>query len=95
MEKGMSDKTRYALNYIGKEKLEEIEDYIIKVLSEECKIFTNPEEIDATFNLFLNEFYDKTNYVEREEIKNYTGLNFRKINSILRGIWDYDNNFTI
>lgn len=92
MEQGINSSTRYAMTYIGKTKLEEIEIYVKQVLKEDCKVFESKEEILDVFDTFLNAFFETTNYEEREILKRYTGLDFRKVNSILRGIWDYEKN---
>jgi len=44
------------------------------------------------FEDFLNDYLIKINEQDREAILNYAGLGFRKVNSILRGVWDYDKN---
>lgn len=92
MEKGTNSNTRYVLNYIGTEKIAEINTYIARVLNEDIKAFASSNEIEAIFSEFLNVFYERTSTEERENIKSYTGLNFRKVNSCLRGVWDYEKN---
>lgn len=92
MEKGTNSNTRYALNYIGTEKVEEINAYIARVLNEDIKAFASSNEIEENFNEFLNTFYERTSSEERQNIQSYTGLNFRKVNSYLRGVWDYEKN---
>lgn len=92
MEKGTNSNTQYVLNYIGIEKIEEINAYIARLLNEDIKTFASSNEIEESFNEFLNTFYERTNDEERQNIQSYTGLNFRKVNSYLRGVWDYEKN---
>lgn len=92
MERGVNSSTHYAMTYIGKRNLEEIEIYVKQVLNESCEVFESKEEVFDAFDNFLNNFFEATNYEEREVLKRYTGLDFRKVNSILRGIWDYEKN---
>lgn len=92
MEKGTNSNTKYILNYIGTKKVEEINAYIAKVLNEDIKVFASSNEIKEAFNEFLNIFYERTSTEERRNIQNYTGLSFRKVNSYLRGVWDYEKN---
>lgn len=59
MEKGTNSNTRYALNYIGTEKVEKINAYIARVLNEDIKVFASSNEIEEAFNEFLNTFYER------------------------------------
>lgn len=90
MEKGTNFDTISVLNYIGKEKIEEVENYIKKVLGEECLIFQNREEIENVLSLLTKEYSDKLTEKEKNAIIDYTGLGFRRVNPILRGYWDYE-----
>ena len=93
MEKGINSNTRYNIKYIGKERLSEIDEYIKEILfSKEVITFANKEEIEKSFTVFLDEFYERTSIQERASILSYTGLSFRKVNDYLRGIWNYEKN---
>lgn len=92
MEKGISNNTRFVINEIPEEKRTEIEEYIRNILQEDFFSFQNGEEIARMLDEFLNAYLVKINENDREIIRNYTGLGFQKINSILRGIWDYEKN---
>lgn len=90
MEKGKNFNTEFVLKMIGKEKIDEIDFYIENILKENCVNFKNKEEIEISLNTNLNRFIENLNTEEKNTIREYTGLNFRKINSILRGYWDYE-----
>ncbi len=92
MEKGTNNNTNYALRYIGEKRLQEIETYIKEIILKESITFKSKEEIEKYFDAFLEEFYKKTSNEERDGILSYTSLKFRKVNDILRGVWNYEKN---
>lgn len=82
----------FILKYIGNNKLREIDSYVLKVLAEKIYCFNSMEDVSS----FLMPIYDKfiidTSISEKEQILRYTGLDFRRVNQILRGYWDYEKN---
>ncbi len=84
--------TNYVLNYIGKEKIKEIDMFILDMLSREYKSFASNEDIVECLEAYIEKYKERLSYQEQQTLKSYTGLAFRRINSILRGSWDYEIN---
>ncbi len=84
--------TDYVLKYIGKSKLEEIELFILDMLSREYKVFESEQDISESLDGYIEKYLEKINCDEQNTLKAYTGLAFRRINSVLRGSWDYEIN---
>ncbi len=85
MEKGVSSKTRFVLNYIGKDTESEIDDYINKFLEQDYYEFTSREDIQDKLGSFIDKYLSKINYEDTEILRSYTGLLFRRLNQVLRG----------
>jgi len=92
MQAGMSLKTNGLLRLMGKEHLSNLEDYISASLQESYLEISSKEDIYNTFNNIINTFISSLSDDERIILRLYTGYDFRGINSLLRGIWDYDLN---
>jgi len=90
MEKGTNYTTNYLLECIGKEKLEIIESYINKLSREDYVTFSSRKDLEENFKEYLNSFIRKLSQEEMDKIIRYTGIDFRRVNPILRGYWDYD-----
>lgn len=84
--------TDYVLKYIGKSKLEEIELFILDMLSRKYKAFESEQDISESLDGYIEKYLEKINCDEQNTLKAYTGLAFRRINSVLRGSWDYETN---
>lgn len=92
MEKGISMSTQFAINIIPEKLKKEIKRYILEISSKEAYVFKSKKEIEETLKEFLNTYDKRLDEFDRESLMNYQGLGFRKINSILRGVWDYEKN---
>jgi len=84
--------TNYVLNYIGKDKLENIDTYVDELRLREYIKFNNIAEIDAVLEPSIISFLEKLSFQEEQSIKDYTGLAFKNINAILRDKWNYEEN---
>ena len=80
------------LKYIGNEKLSEINDFASEVNKREFIEFSSLEEVKAFFIDYLADFYNNNSIRDIDNIRAYTGIAFRRFNSVLRGIWNYDTN---
>lgn len=90
MEKGTNYNTKSVLDYIGLERMSEIESYIDIILKEDFMSFSNEEELNRTFSSYINNLLTSLSNDEISKILRYTGIDFRRVNPILRGYWDYD-----
>ena len=80
------------LKYIGNEKLSEINVFASEVNKREFIEFSSLEEVKAFFIDYLAEFYNNNSINDIDTIRAYTGIAFRRFNSVLRGTWNYDTN---
>lgn len=92
MEKGTNYNVSYLLRYIGEEKRKELDCYIKEMLLKSYQQFDSEIKISEFFNNFLNEYLSKLSYDELENLRSYTGLQFRNINAVLRNNWNYEVN---
>lgn len=90
MEKGTNYNVDYVLRYIGNKK-DEVESYIAECLTQEFTDDSNPELI-ADLKLAALEFIDNLTSEEQKSLRSYTGYQFRNINAVLRGKWNYEVN---
>ena len=91
MEKGVSRTTEYLLRYIEDEK-EAIEQYIKENLDGFYYEFKTKEEIDKIFSSLVDEFLSRLSLEQEQNLKAYTGYQFRNINALLRNNWNYEVN---
>ena len=80
------------LKYIGNEKLLEMNDFASEVNKREFMEFSSLEEVRAFFIDYLADFYNNNSISDIDNIRAYTGIAFRRFNSVLRGTWNYDTN---
>ena len=80
------------LKYIGNEQLSEINAFASEVNKREFMDFSSLEEVRAFFIDYLADFYNNNSISDIDNIRAYTGIAFRRFNSVLRGTWNYDTN---
>ena len=80
------------LKYIGNEQLSEINAFASEVNKREFMEFSSLEEVRAFFIDYLADFYNNNSISDIDNIRAYTGIAFRRFNSVLRGTWNYDTN---
>ena len=80
------------LKYIGNEQLSEINAFASEVNKREFMEFSSLEEVRAFFIDYLADFYNNSSISDIDNIRAYTGIAFRRFNSLLRGTWNYDTN---
>ena len=80
------------LKYIGNEQLSEINAFASEVNKREFMDFSSLEEVKAFFIDYLADFYNNNSISDIDNIRAYTGIAFRRFNSVLRGTWNYDTN---
>ena len=80
------------LKYIGNEQLSEINAFASEVNKREFMDFSSLEEVRAFFTDYLADFYNNNSISDIDNIRAYTGIAFRRFNSVLRGTWNYDTN---
>ena len=89
MDKGFSTTTKYLLRYLEDEK-EEIDSYVKRNLQHSYYEFQTKEEIDEIFAATIHDFLKSISFEEEQDLKAYTGYQFRNINAILRNKWNYE-----
>ena len=83
MEKGISDNTSYVLRYIAERK-DEVNSYIDEIVKKSYVSFETEDEIFFLLDHVLNSFLEELNLEEQQDLRRYTGLEFREINAVLR-----------
>lgn len=91
MEKGFSSTTKYLLKYLEDEK-KDVDLYVKRNLQHSYYEFKTKEEIDEIFAYTVHEFLKSISFEEEQDLKAYTGYQFRNINAILRNKWNYEAN---
>ena len=87
MEKGKSHDTYLLSKYLDKDTKEQID-----LLMMEVALSTNNTP-DFTDDIL--EFYKETTHVDIEDIRRYTGYDYKFINAVLRDNWTYEQNACI
>lgn len=82
----LSQNVKRMFNYIDKEHKEQIDNFYISSITRE---YTDVNMEDYESNKTLYEFEEIT------LLREYSGYNFRHINNILRGRWNYEENGSI
>ena len=90
--KGTSFSTRYILNNLGSENVQELSSYIEQVLKEEFVEFTSVEQINKTFLEIVRDYIDSLSLKELSDLRFYTGYEYRFINNTMRNKWNYEEN---
>ena len=80
------------LKYIGIDKQTELDTFVNDVSKRNFVEFSFLEEVSAFFVDYLADFYNNNSRSDIDNIRAYTGIAFRRFNSVLRGIWNYDTN---
>ena len=80
------------LRIIGEKTLESIKNYLDEILTRDYVDFRTGEQIKDFFASFIESYYKNTSYQDREKIRFYTGLDYNRINSVFKGIWNYEHN---
>ena len=80
------------LKYIGIDKQTELDTFVNEVSERDFMEFSSLEEVKAFFIDYLADFYNNNSRSDIDNIRAYTGIAFRRFNSVLRGIWNYDTN---
>lgn len=84
MEKGYSRDTRLLSKYLDQDTKDEIELLLLEVGISNNKTPDFTDDID--------EFYKETTHVDIEDIRRYTGFDYKYINAVLRDNWTYEAN---
>ena len=80
------------LKYIGIDKQTELDTFVNNVSKRNFVEFSSLEEVSAFFIDYLADFYNNNSRSDIDNIRAYTGIAFRRFNSLLSGIWNYDTN---
>ena len=84
MEKGMSYDTKLLNKYLDNDTKDQIELLLLEVAS---TIDKTPDFTDA-----IDIFYQKTTQFDIDDIRRYTGYDYKSINAVLRDNWNYEQN---
>ena len=84
MKKGYSRDTRLLTKYLDQDTKDQID-----LLLMEASISTNQT---PDFTEDIEEFYKEITHVDIEDIRRYTGYDYKFINAVLRDNWNYDEN---
>ena len=84
MEKGYSHDTRLLFKYLDQDTKDQIDLLLAEVA---ISINQTPD-----FTEDIDEFYKETTHVDIEDIRRYTGYDYKFINAVLRDNWTYEEN---
>ena len=84
MEKGLSYDTRLLNKYLDKETKEQID---LVLLEASASLEETPDFTDA-----IDNFYQETTQFDIDDIRRYTGYDYKFINAVLRDNWTYEQN---
>ena len=84
MEKGLSYDTRLLNKYLDKETKEQID---LVLLEASASLEKTPDFTDA-----IDNFYQETTQFDIDDIRRYTGYDYKFINAVLRDNWTYEQN---
>ncbi len=84
-------KLNMILKYMGNEKLTEINEFVDEVSKRNFIEFTNDLEVETFFIDYLADIYNNYSIEEINNIRSYSGISFKDINTILRGFWSYED----
>lgn len=81
---------KFFISELGPERLQELSDFADELDVIDCKEFKTNEEIENTFHEYNKETLTSLANEEIGSIKEYSGYNYKYINSVMRGIWNYE-----
>ena len=88
----MNRKLNILLKLLGEEKLQEINSYVSEVFLNDFCEYQDKEQVLNSFEEKMNAFSHELTDIELMDLRSYTGYNFKNINAILRGNWNYEEN---
>ena len=88
----MNRKLNILIKLLGKEKLDEIDSYVNDVPLHDFYEFKDKEQVLNLFGEKMNDFGCELTDIELMDLRSYTGYNFKNINAVLRGNWNYEEN---
>lgn len=88
----MNRKLNILLRLLGEEKLQEINSYVSEVFLNDFCEYKDKEQVLNSFGEKMNDFSHELTDIELMDLRSYTGYNFKNINAILRGSWNYEEN---
>lgn len=84
--------TKMLLNMLGNDTINIVDDYINDVCSRNFIVINSLEQENKLFNDSVENFLSSLSVDDLLNLRSYTGYNFRNINEILRGNWNYNAN---
>ena len=88
---GISKNVRRIFKFLDDNTKRNIDEYIKYAMTRNYSFFNCKEDFENIFS-FIDEYLESISEDNLLEIRSYTGYNFRNINNILRGTWNYDEN---
>ena len=89
---GESKVTNMFLRMLGNDVKESIEYYLNDVCSRTFLVMNSMKQVNNVFGNSVDSFLNCLNPSEMLDLRSYTGYNFKNINAILRGNWNYEVN---
>ena len=78
------------IDMLGPERVQELSDFSEALDAVECKTLDSDTEINQTFADYTEQALANMSQEEARSIREYSGYNYKYVNSILRGFWNYD-----
>lgn len=92
MELGESRVTNMILKMLGTDIRNEIDNYVGDVCSRKFMVMNDMKQVNNLFSDSVLEFLGTLTEEELLDLRTYTGYNFKNINAVLRGNWNYEIN---
>ena len=71
-------------------KMKNIKDYLLKMITSQPKTYGSADDFEVDNPDYFEELDGALSYGEQKSLQEYSGTRFAWINSVARGIWDYD-----
>jgi len=89
---GESRVTNMFFNMLDNDAKNNIDNYVNCVCSRDFMIFNSMEQVYSIFGDSVDKFLSSLSSDELLNLRSYTGYNYKNINAILRGNWNYEVN---
>jgi len=89
---GENRTTNMFLRILGNESLNNINDYVNDISKRDFVVLTSLEQINNLFGESYKKFLNSLSYDEINDLRVYTGYNYKNINALLRNNWNYEEN---
>lgn len=77
---------------LGNDSRNNIDNYVNEVITRDFMVMNSFVQVNNVFSDSIDKFLSSLSMEELMDLRSYTGYNFRNINALLRGNWNYEVN---